>query len=72
MAEKVETGGNIRFEYPKGYRQSPITLEQQKEIEKGYAEYYKRKKREAWVKMSIWILIAILAIAGGIYWILNA
>lgn len=60
MAEKVSTGGNVSFEYDKGYNPK-LKTHQKKEIEEAYDRYYERKKREKKRRTAIIaIIVAII------------
>ena len=71
MAESVETGGAIRFEYPKNYRRAPVNLEIKNDIERGYEDYYKRKKKEQTWKILMWLVIGLIVLGIGTYVILR-
>jgi succinate dehydrogenase hydrophobic anchor subunit len=43
----------------------------QKNIEKGYEDYYKRKKKENFWKIVMWVILGVLVIAFGTYLILK-
>ncbi|HLF53551.1 MAG TPA: hypothetical protein VI544_00030 [Candidatus Nanoarchaeia archaeon] len=62
MAEDVQTGGLHTFRYGKE-GVSKINANLKKEIQEGYAAYYKRMAKEARNRKISWILIGIVLLA---------
>lgn len=60
MAEKVETGGLMSFDY-KGREIRKIGEEQKKNIERGYEQYYERKKKERRRRFIIMLIVIVIA-----------
>jgi predicted nucleic acid-binding Zn ribbon protein len=62
MAEGVNTGGTVRFEYGKGY--DPKFSEEEKQgIRDAYQASYERKARERRNKIIIYSVVALIVIA---------
>ncbi len=61
MAEGVETGGLMRFEYSKGERKR-LGKKEKKEIEGAYDKYYERRTKEKKRKRIVWGVVIILLI----------
>ena len=59
MAEKVNTGGLTSFQYPRGYK-PPKDKELENRIDLAYEKYYKRKRRDNFIKLGIGIILLIL------------
>jgi hypothetical protein len=68
MAETVSTGGVKQFVRPKGYGPKP-TREYKMEIENAYDKYYERRRKERKNRIIVWVVIALIILAGlGIWW----
>lgn len=70
MAERVETGGVMRFDY-RGEKVSKLDDGKKKEIEDAYGQYYERKKRERRNKIIFWIIVALIVVGVGVYFVLR-
>ena len=70
MAERVNTGGLMDFDYSKWEKKSKLSKQQKDDIERGYDEYYGRKEREKRKKFFIIVLIIILVVAGVLAWLI--
>ena len=61
MAESVETGGMMRFDYNK--KETPsISEEMKSDIHKGYEDAEARKKRERMYKILAWVLSIVFLV----------
>ena len=58
MATKINTGGLKSFDYSK--EDLTPDPERERSIEEGYKEYYKRKKKERIIKISIVVLVLVM------------
>ncbi|MBU0929724.1 MAG: hypothetical protein KJ623_01490 [Nanoarchaeota archaeon] len=65
--EKVQTGGLMEFDYPKG-SMPPRDPKLEMEIEKGYEEHRKIKKRNNLIKILVILLILVIIV---LYYILK-
>ena len=63
MTERVNTGGLVSFKYPEGHPAGGPTPQEARDIEEGYREYDKRKKRNRIIKISL-IVVLILIVMG--------
>ena len=61
MAERVETGGLMRFDYSKGERKK-LGKKEKKEIEGAYGKYYERRSKEKRRKRIVWSVVIILLV----------
>lgn len=62
MAEGVNTGGIIKFQYGKDYNPR-FSEEQRQEIKDAYQASYERKAREKRNKIILYAIIAIIIVA---------
>lgn len=65
--ERVNTGGLMEFDYPKGSR-PPRDLKLEMEIEKGYEEVRQIKRRNNFIKI---LIILLILISTGLYYLLK-
>ena len=63
MAEQVQTGGLMQFDYRK-QRQAELDPNRRRAIEMGYAQADERKRREKKNRIIFWIVVIL--IIGGI------
>ena len=59
MVERVETGGLMSFKY-ENQEKKTLNEADKKEIERGYDEYYERKRREKRNKIIVWVFILLI------------
>ncbi len=62
MAERVQTGGVMSFDYS-SRRARKLSGEKKKEIKDAYGEYYERKKKERRNKIIGWGIAILLILA---------
>ncbi len=70
MAEKVNTGGVMSFDYSKAEKNRKLSKEEKEEIKKGYDAYYTRKEKERKKRFFIILLIIVIVIAGLLAWLI--
>jgi hypothetical protein len=73
MAEEVQTGGIMRFRRIEE-QQSELDPKRKKDIDMAYDAYYERRKEEKRRKRIFWIIgivILILILGIGIYFLIN-
>jgi hypothetical protein len=70
MAEEVNTGGLIRFQYGKD-SSAKLSDSERNEIRGAYARADERKRKERLKRWVIWIVIGLIVIGGLAYLILK-
>ena len=71
MVENVSTGGLMRFRYAPEGRQQKLDAERRALIEQGYREAEERKQRERKNRLIFWIILFLILIFFGGYFILQ-
>lgn len=66
MAEQVQTGGVMQFDY-KRQKQAGLDPERRSAIEIGYAQADERKRRERKSKIIFWIVVILIMLLILIY-----
>jgi hypothetical protein len=70
MAEEVNTGGLMRFRHDKD-SQDKLSDEERNDIREAYAKADERKRREKVQRVIIWMIIALIIVAGAGYLLLR-